>query len=69
MNIQTIYRPFLRYSRTRWKRLFHRRLMPQSLQSLLDVVGYYGDWASTDCPCRITCLNLTLPQLSGPLPP
>lgn len=69
MNIQAIYRPFLRYFRSRRKQLFHRLLAPQASQSLLDVGGYYGDWASMDCPCRITCLNLTLPQLSAPLPP
>ena len=69
MNIQSIYRPFLVHFRSQRKRWFHQVMAPQPADRILDVGGYYGDWALMDCPHQqITCLNLDGPQPGASLP-
>lgn len=68
MNIHTLYRPFLRFFRSRRTRLFHELMRPAAGGRILDVGGYHWFWTGMECRNPITCLNTELPNPAEPVP-
>lgn len=62
MNIYRIYNLFIPHFRRRRNALFHKIMRPEATNEILDVGGYHWFWSSMNCPSRITCLNLEVPE-------
>ena len=62
MNMDSIYSPFLRYFRSKRKRLFHQAMNPKPSLRILDVGGHHLFWKGMECQNPITCFNLRFLQ-------
>ncbi len=67
MDIQKLYDIFRPCFRRKRARLLSRLFPTTKETTILDVGGHHNFWTHMNCPARITCLNLEIPDITfGP---